>query len=465
MKHVRSLSLPVFFSVFVSLIFAFTADVNGQSKKDRKEAESLVEQAEKAFNQRNYRTAVDNYAKSLTLVPTNAYAHFWKGVAHHYLNEEDQALAEFDTAMKQGHKKPLEIYLVRWQIYYAKKNFDAALADVQQGLRLDPQNGDFLRALGDINMAKGSYKDALGAYQKVSQKAPNNGDLYYDIARAMNGLGDAGGQLSAAENAIRLRTRFLAESLNLVGDAYQKNGKLNEALDAYQKALVAKPQLYDPYRNMAEIYRSQGRFNEAIDISKKGLTFFPNDGAIYTDLAWYYSLADKSDEAVKAAQAGIRLQPKQPMAYTNLCRAYNDLRNPTEALKACNSALNLNPDDGETLFYLGRAYENAGRPADAARSYKRAVAGLIDFTQKNPEYSDGFYLLGNAYFADNQLQKAVEAYQKALQLSPRFAKARYNLGVIQNFQKNKTAALEQYNSLLQIDPALAGKLKTEIDKP
>lgn len=465
MNHAKLLSLPVFLSIFVALLGAFATDVNAQSKKDRKQAESLVGQAEKAFNQRNYRVAVDSYAKSLSLVPNNAYAHFWKGVAHSYLNENDQALAEFDAALKQGFKKPLDVYLVRWRIYFAKKEFDAALADVRQALRLDPSNTDFQAALGDISMAKGSFGDALGAYQKVAQKFPNNGDLYYNIAKAMNGLGDAGGQLSAAENAVKLRTRFLAESLYLIGDAYQRQGKSTEALDAYQRALVAKPNLYEPYRNIAEIYRSQGRFNEAIDISRKGLKLFPDDGAIYTDLAWYYSLADKSEDAVQAAQAGIRLQPKQPMAYTNLCRAYNDLQNPKEALTACNSALDLNPGDGETLYYLGFAYELAGRKADAAQAYKRAVAGLVEFTQKNPDYSDGFYLLGNAYYKDNQLQKAVEAYQKALELSPRFAKARYNLGVIQNFQKNKTAALEQYNNLLQLDPALAGRLKAEIDKP
>ena len=106
----------------------------------------------------------------------------------------------------------------------------------------------------------------------------------------------------------------------------------------------------------------------------------------------------------------------------------------------------------------------AGRKADATRAYKGAVVGLVEFTQKNPTYSDGFYLLGNAYYSDNQPEKAIAAYRKCLELSPRFARARFNLGYILNNQKNKTAALEQYNSLLQLDPSLAAKLKAEIDK-
>jgi superkiller protein 3 len=152
------------------------------------------------------------------------------------------------------------------------------------------------------------------------------------------------------------------------------------------------------------------------------------------------------------------------MAYTNLCRAYNDLKRPELAVTACNNALKLNPEDGETMFYLARAYDFAGRRGDATLYYKKAVVGLEKFTSQTPDYSDGFYLLGNAYFADNQREKAVEAYQKCLSLSPRFARARYNIGIIQVLQKNKTAAMEQYTSLLTIDQSLAGKLKAEIDK-
>jgi tetratricopeptide (TPR) repeat protein len=460
----RSNSFVVICCLLVPLLFG-AANVSGQSKNDRKQAEKLVKEADNAYKQRNYRLAIDTYAKALALDPTSANAHFFKGVAHSYLNEPDQALNEFDAALKQGYKRPVDVYLVRWRIYYAKKNYDLALADVQQGVQLDPQNTDFQLALADLSAAKGAYPDALAAYQKAAAKFPNNGDIYYGIARSMAGIGDSAGQLSAAQKAISLRTRYYGESLALEGDAHQKLGKQNEALDSYQKAIAAKPDIVEPYRNMGEIYRSQGRFNEAIDISLKGLKQFPNDGGIYTDLAWYYSLADKHEDAVLAAQNGIRLQPDQAMAYTNLCRAYNDLKRPELAVTACNNALKLSPNDGETLFYLGRAYYLAGRRAEAARSFKSAVAGLVDFTKKNPDYSDGFYLLGNAYFSDDQPQKAIEAYQKTLELSPRFAKARYNLAIIQNLQKNKPAAMEQYNFLVQIDPALAAKLKAELDKP
>src|SRR5690606_19538289 len=137
----------------------------------------------------------------------------------------------------------------------------------------------------------------------------------------------------------------------------------------------------------------------------------------------------------EAAKAGIKLSPENYMAYTNLCRAYNDLNRPETAARECNNALTLKPGDGETNFYLGRSYDLQKRPAEATQYYRRAVAGLEQFIKERPDYADGYYLLGNAYFADNQRAKAIDAYNKALELSPMFTKARYNLGVIYSLEK------------------------------
>ena len=250
----------------------------------------------------------------------------------------------------------------------------------------------------------------------------------------------------------------------LLGEGYQKQRKFDEAIAAYQKAVNAKPNEYAAYHSLAELLRNQNRFDEAIDTLRKALRTFPSDGRIYTTLGALYSLGDRKEEAVQAAQAGIRYLPNEYMAYTNLCRALNDVNKPEMAIRECNNALRLKPDDGETYFYLARANDLANKPAEATRFYKRAVTGLEEFTRQNPDSSYGFYLLGNAYFADNQREKAIEAYEKCLELSPRFVRARYNVAIIQLRQKNKTAALEQYNRLLVLDPDLAGKLKAEIDK-
>ena len=125
--------------------------------------------------------------------------------------------------------------------------------------------------------------------------------------------------------------------------------------------------------------------------------------------------------------------------------------------------VSANTGDGETYYYLGRAYNLTNKTAEATRYYGLAVKGLVDYAQNNPTYSDGWYLLGNAYFADNQREKAIGAYQKCLNLSPKFAKARLNLGIAYTRTKNKAGAVEQYSNLVKLDAKLAEILKAEID--
>ena len=462
MRNNRTLTSLTLLFVFFGVL-SLTGAVSAQSSKDKKLARDLSEQADKFFSQKNYRSAADAYGKSIALVGNSAYAHFWKGYAHYHLKENEAALNELAIALSQGHK-PLDIYRVRWYIFYDIRDFDSALADIRKGLQIEPKNITLLKAAGEIFFAKNSYAEALEAYQRAVIITPKDGDLYYNIARVQLGLGNVAAQAAAADEAIKKNTQLLGEAYFLLGDAQQKQNNHAGAIDAYQRAIAAKPLSYQAYRNLAELFRSDSRFTEAIDISRKAMLLYPTDGYIYTDLSWYFSLADRHEEAIQAAQSGIRFLPDQYMAYTNLCRAYNDTKQYPLAITACNNALKLNSKDGETYFYLARAYDLSGRTAEATRTYARAVAGLIEYTKANPEYSDGFYLLGNAYFSDNQRDKAIEAYGRCLQLNPRFPKARLNLGRALILKKDKAGALQQYNELLKIDAKRAAQLKAEIDK-
>jgi len=466
-----SVLIKYLFLVAAFLILANAAAAQGTpTKKDRKDADNLFKEGEKSFAENNYRNAIDQYSKSVTIVSANPLAHLKLAYSHYYLKEYDPALSELDLASTQG-VKPLEIARLRYYLRMQKQDYAGALVDVKELLNADPNNAEYSLAEADINSALGDDKSALDAYQRAVAKNPTNANLYYKIATIQAKAGNVGGQISAAEEAIKRNTQFLGDAYYLAGDGYFKQKRYDEAEQAYSHAIdrwkaagEKKQEMYAVYRTLGDIYRRLNRLNDAIRVTKQALVDYPNDGNLYTDISWYYSLADRKQDAIEAARAGIQFLPKEHLAYTNLCRAYNDTGQYDMAINNCNAALRITPDDGETYYYLGRAYDLTNRPTDATRSYDKAVKGLEKFTSENPDYSDGFYLLGNAYFAVGQPQKAIVAYQKCLELSPRFVKARYNLAIIYARNKNKSAALEQYNSLVAIDSTLAAKLKTEIDK-
>lgn len=459
------LSNITFTVAVLAILFAIAAPgLMAQQRRENQRAAALFQEGSRAYNQKDYRLAIDKYAMSIALAPRVASSRFWKGLAHMYTGDYELALNELTAALDLGYEKPIDIYSNRWRIHFANKNYEAAMADVNSGLAIDAANHELQIARGDMSFVNKNYRDALDAYQKALVRTPNNAELYLSISKSYFNLRDTKNQVGSAQEAINKGTRFPGDAFLLLADGHQKLGNIPQAIAAFESAKAANPKNYEIYRSLADLYRSQNRFDEAIKTSRSALAVFGNDGNIFTDLSWYYSLANRHEEAVEAAKAGIKLLPDQYMAYTNLCRAYNDLEKPELAIRECNNALRLKPDDGETYFYLGRAHDILNKPADATRYYKRAVTGLEAYVKERPDYSDGFYLLGNAYFADNQRSKAIEAYNEAIRLAPSFARARYNLGRLLVVEKEKGLATIQYNALTAIDKGLTATLKAEIDK-
>jgi len=451
------------FCLLLTAVSTLATQANGQNKKQIKQANKLVSEADNAIQQKNYRLAIDKYAEAIALAPNLPKAHFWKGYAHYYLKEFDKAIPEMDAALEQGYK-PLDVYRVRWFLHYQKKNYDLALADAQKAQQLDPKNQEFSSAIGEIQLARGSYKEALDIFQGFVQTNPNNADAYYYIAAAYGGLNDQQKQSSNAEEAIKRNTKFLGESYFLIATGLQKDKKYQPAAEAYQKSISAKPDNYPAYHNLSDIYRIQNKYTEAIEITKKGLVNFPDDANLLTDLSAYYSLAGRNFEAIPVAQQAVKISPDKAVGFTTLCRAYYETKQYAQAVQACDSALKINPNDGVANVYEGFTYLSLNKD-DLANSYfKKAVDGMQAFTNSNPEYSDGFYLLGNAYYYSGQPQKAIDAYLKSLVLSPEFNKARFNLGLTYFVKGDLSGARQQYTILQKSDKTLADKLKAAIDK-
>lgn len=451
------LSLTIYF-LWLTFFSASATTVNAQKRPSDK-AKKEAKLGDQFYKQKDYRSAVNKYAEALAISPDYPYAHFWKGYAHYQLNEFDEAIADLDLASEQGYKPLQEIYKVRWYLHYEKKNYDSALRDVQEALKAEPDNNLLNLGLANILREQGAYNEALEIYKKVVQTDPNNADIPYFMALTYFKIGDSAAQETAAAEAVQRNSQYIGESYYLLGDALQKNKKHDEAIQAYERAVSLKVRIPEVYLNLGEVYRSENNYDKAILTGKKGLLLYQNDGNLFANLSWYYSLAERYSDAITAAQNAIRILPKQSIGYKYMCRAYNDSKKYPQVITFCGEALKLDPNDGEANLYLGRAYAITNKPNLAPKLYEKALSSLVEFTRKNPDASDGYYLLGGAYFANKQLDKAIEAYKKSIQLNPNFGKARVNLGVVYFENRNVEAAREQYNALLKIDKVKAEELK------
>lgn len=454
--------LLTFCAVAVSDVDAQLQEKEKRSKPNDK-AKKLLTEGNKLFDKKDYRTAINKYAEAIVISPSYAEAHYWKGYAHYYLNEFNEAVEELDLAFNQGYS-PLGIYKVRWVVNYQKQNYDAALSDVDNGLLKDKKNADFINGRSEILVKKGSYKEAIEALQNSIKLNPNNGDLYYLLALSYSKTGDVVQQAGNAMDAVKKATKFTGESYDLLGDSMVAARKPTEAMDAYKRALNVKPDMSEAFFiKVTQFYRAENRLSDAIDVARQGLKLYPRSSPLLVGLTWYYSLADRHGEAVGAGQQAVKNAPDDFAAHTNLCRAYNDMVRYPMAVISCGNALKIKPNDGETFLYLARANQFLNKPALAADYYRKAIASLTDYVRDNPGDPDGFYLLGNAHTLVSESGKAIEAYKKSLELSPNFMKAHYNLGSLYAVGKKSELATQEYEILLKLDKNYAQKLKATMD--
>jgi rhomboid protease GluP len=96
-----------------------------------------------------------------------------------------------------------------------------------------------------------------------------------------------------------------------------------------------------------------------------------------------------------------------------------------------------------------------GRKALAAGRSDEAIDMLLQSIQKNPEFAEGYSLLGQAYMQKQQPAAAEGAYRRALALQPKASGVRYELGMAILAQGRTAEALALFTELARSDPKSA----------
>ena len=75
----------------------------------------------------------------------------------------------------------------------------------------------------------------------------------------------------------------LRHATNL-GNALRDQGKLEEAVESYNKAISLKPDYFMAYNNLGNALRDQGKLGEAVEAFDKALSIKPNFAEAYSNL-------------------------------------------------------------------------------------------------------------------------------------------------------------------------------------
>jgi tetratricopeptide (TPR) repeat protein len=234
-------------------------------------------------------------------------------------------------------------------------------------------------------------------------------------------------QASYWRNSESLWTRSLDLAGNAVtengfGTALIENGRLDEGIAHYQKALEINPGSAEAHYNLGNALVQKGQADEAIAHFQKALDLEPDLADAHNNLGTVLQQRGRLDEAMIHFQKTLEIDPDYAEAHSNLGYILHLRGNVDEAIAHYQSALEINPGLLETRLNLGIAFGQKGEMNAALAQFQQAV-------KINPGSAKAQNDLGLALLQGGKVEESIGHFQKALEIEPGYADARNNLNL------------------------------------
>ena len=145
------------------------------------------------------------------------------------------------------------------------------------------------------------------------------------------------------------------------GNQFREEGRLLEAIDAYQRSIAINPNYWVVYLNLGLAFKKTRQFPRAVDAFQNALKLAPDNLDIHLNLGNVYNYLENWEAAIQHLNLLVHRRQNDAVAHGNLGWAlYNYNRGPP--LNYSSSSIS-----GERLPYLmfrtrGRRRKQRGKP-------------------------------------------------------------------------------------------------------
>jgi tetratricopeptide (TPR) repeat protein len=287
--------------------------------------------------------------------------------------QERRAAGRKSQASAPG--SPAALYEAGLRHLRAEQYLDAQIC-CQQALAMDSNHADSLHLMGRLSLQAKQHDHAVEWAARALQQAP--------------------------------RPKYLVT----LGSALQSQGRLEEALKAFDKAVQLKPDDAESWKNLGNVLLALERPAEALLSFQHILTLNPRHWeAAYQSAVLFHQLG-RLAEAVEHFDLCIRQKPDHVLTLPARARSLRDLNRLEEALQDSLRACALNPG-------------NAG-----------ACNGVGDILARLP----------------NRQEEALQWFERALKLQPDYIQALTNKALVLGQLHRFDEAIASYHRLKRLDP-------------
>jgi tetratricopeptide (TPR) repeat protein len=322
------------------------------------------------------------------------------------------------TVIQSGRENPKNLAFAfnsRGNAYWAKKDYDHAVADYDQAIKLNPTDAVFFSNRGGALVAKGEVDRGITDFDQSIRINPNLPRTYVDR-----------------------------------GNAFRGKGLYDRAIADYDQAIKLEPKNAFVFNNRGNVYYTKKDYDRALADFEASIRINPNQPIIFNLRGYVYYAKKDYDRALAEYDQAIKLDPNYAVAFLSRGNSYYVKKEYDRAIADFDQAIRLSPN-------LARAFNSRGNTYASKGDFERAFADFDQVIRLEPNpVAYAQRCLSRAVLG--QLQEALVDCNEAIKLQPSNAQPWGTRGFV-NFKLGQfDSAIADYDAALRIDPKRAASL-------
>lgn len=344
-----------------------------------------MEQMERWDKRGNLESAIGLFQQAVKADPGFALGFGALGEAHwakyrldHDSRWIDEAERDCKRAAELNSQLPA-VYVTLARVHNGKGQYNLALQEIQQALKLEPLDPDALLGEATVYASMGQEDKAESTYKKAVVLRPQHWDGYYELGvfyYRQRRYSDAAAEFERVleitpDNALAHAT---------LGGMMQLLRQDTEAEKHLKQSIELQPS-YAAYTNLGALYYRERRWEESVAMTRKAVEINSNDWRAWSNLGLAYEWLNRRSEADEAFRnelarleeiAKVSTDDAEAQVERGLLYSKRKLRG--KAVPLVEAALARAPEDPAVLVRAGEAYENLGDRSRALELVKQALA-------------------------------------------------------------------------------------------
>lgn len=310
---------------------------------------------------------------------------------------------------------------------------ELALSHVYEFLGYVPESAAAARLAAKIELARGKYKNAERLLRPVLRNQPEDQEALSLMARTLVGLERMSEAIEVLDQLVTLQPESMGTRARL-GAAYLGAGPEEMAIPTWWELLPEKPDTEELERAAREVGVEVVQTKRPDDQDILGVQdeLEQRDGTGDADLL-SQDVPPGSDSLLKDARPGA---PGSRIAAEKL------------GLGVLQNILDEYPGYEQADILLTLNHLRQRRVGDAIKAAK-------SYRDRNPSGATPYVLMGRAYLANNEPERARTAFARALELRPEDPEAGNGLAEIALLEGDLDAARQYYDAVLSRHPGHA----------